>query len=79
MAAANGAVKRVVSKFGGSSVGDANAMRSTARLLMSQGMSPLTQPIGVASACFGTTDRLVEAVHAASRGDADGVVSARRK
>ena len=72
-------VRRVVSKFGGSSVGDANAMRSTARLLMSQGMSPAFQPIGVASACFGTTDRLVESVNAAARGDTEAVIKARRK
>jgi len=71
--------RRIVSKFGGSSVGDANAMRSTARLLMSQGMNPSMEPIGVASACFGTTDRLVESVHAAARGDTEGVIKARRK
>jgi aspartokinase len=79
MAAIRGNARRIVSKFGGSSVGDANAMRSTSRLLMSQGLRPDMQPIGVASACFGTTDRLVEAVHCAAKGDTKGVIRARRK
>jgi aspartokinase len=72
-------MRRVISKFGGSSVGDATAMRRTARLLLSQSISRAIEPVAVCSATFGSTDRLVEAVRAARRKDRRTVGRCRSK
>lgn len=56
--------KRVIAKFGGTSVAHANAMRRSAQISLERGIS-----LVVVSACAGITDKLVEIGNCAHGGD----------
>ena len=60
--------KRIVSKFGGSSMADAAAMRRSAAIAMRQ-----KSTVVVVSATYGTTNQLVEGVEAAASENSDAV------
>lgn len=58
----------VVHKFGGSSVGNATAIRNVASLLLKERKQG-RQPVAVLSAVYGVTNQLLNAMAAASRGE----------
>lgn len=66
-----------VLKFGGSSVGSADAFRNTADVLVHQKQEG-NNVVGVLSAMFGVTNRLVEAGEAAAEGNHTTVSAARQ-
>mmetsp|Transcript_11335 Transcript_11335/g.39495 ORF Transcript_11335/g.39495 Transcript_11335/m.39495 type:complete len:503 (-) Transcript_11335:180-1688(-) len=62
-----------VHKFGGSSVGSAEAMVSVADILSNEQRESGAGTVGVLSAMYGVTNRLVEGAAAGRRGDAEAV------
>ncbi|MEX2426011.1 MAG: aspartate kinase [Thermomicrobiaceae bacterium] len=69
-----------VMKFGGTSVGTADAIRQTAAILVrSQRDDPDNPPIGIVSAMGGVTNLLLQHASAAAEGDADAGMNLRQK